>query len=61
MKRILPILLLTFLFPSFAYGLTIGALVQRDSLYDKKFTDVPFTGEVTGGIQGTFNNGVKVK
>ena len=61
MKRILaPILLLTFLFPSLAYGLTIGALVQRDGLYYKKFTDVPFTGKITGNKQGSFKDGKKV-
>ena len=32
-------------------------LVERDGLYCKKLTDVPFTGEVTGLRQGTFKNG----
>ena len=60
MKRILaPILLLTFLFPSFAYGLTMDDLVKTDGLYYKKFTDVPFTGKVTGNTQGSFRNGKK--
>jgi hypothetical protein len=55
MKRILaPILLLTFLFPSLAYGETMNDLVKRNY---KKFTDVPFTGRVTGKTQGSLKNG----
>ena len=34
-------------------------LVERDGLYYKKFTDVPFTGEVIGREQGKFKNGKK--
>ena len=60
-KRLLaPILLLTFLFPSLAYGETIHDLVKRDDLYYKKFTDVPFTGKITGGTQGTFKDGKEI-
>ena len=60
MKRILtPILLLTFLFPSLAYGVTMDDLVQRDGLYYKKFSDVPFTGKTTGKSQGSFKDGQK--
>jgi antitoxin component YwqK of YwqJK toxin-antitoxin module len=58
MKRILaPIVLLTFLFPSLAYGVTWDELVVRDGLYYEKFSDVPFTGKITGKTQGTFRNG----
>ena len=32
-------------------------LVIRDGLYYKKFTDVPFTGKITGKSQGTIRNG----
>ena len=32
-------------------------LVITNGLYYKKFTNVPFTGEVTGRIQGTFKDG----
>jgi len=32
-------------------------LVHREGLYYQKFTDVPFTGKVTGEYQGVFNNG----
>ena len=34
-------------------------LVIRDGLYFKKFTDVPFIGEVTGKQQGLFKDGKK--
>ena len=32
-------------------------LVKRDGLHYKKFTDVPFTGKVTGKEQGTYKDG----
>ena len=58
MKRILaPILLLTLLFPSLAFGETMDDLVERDGLHYPKFTTVPFTGKVTGQEQGSFRNG----
>ena len=34
-------------------------LVEREGLYYKQFTDVPFTGEVTGDKQGSLKNGKK--
>ena len=34
-------------------------LVFRDGLYYQKFTDVPFTGEVSGEEQGILKYGVK--
>ena len=37
--------------------LKLGDLVLRDSIYFKKCTDVPFSGEVTGRQQGSFKNG----
>ena len=38
------------LLPSLALGeeVTMDDLVEREGLYYKKFTDVPFNGEVTG-------------
>ena len=61
MKRILtPILLMTLLFPSIAYGETMDDLVKRDGIHYKKFSDVPFTGKVTGIDQGSLNNGKMV-
>jgi hypothetical protein len=60
MKRILaPILLLTLLFPSLAFGETMDDLVVREGLHYKKFSTVPFTGKTTGKIQGTFKVGKK--
>lgn len=60
MKHLLaPILLLTLLFPSLAYGLEFKDLVERDGIYYEKFTDVPFTGEVKGISQGAFKDGKK--
>ena len=47
----------TLFVPSFAFGLTRDDLVERDGLHYKKFTDVPFTGKVTGRIQASFKNG----
>ena len=46
MKRFLtPILLMVLLFPSLALGeeVTMDDLVEREGIYYKKFTDVPFT------------------
>ena len=58
MKHLLaPILLLTLLFPSLAYGETMDDLVKRDGIHYKKFSTVPFTGKVTGKSQGSFKNG----
>ena len=34
-------------------------LVERNDLYYKKFSDVPFTGEVSGMESGKFKNGKK--
>ena len=59
MKRILaPIILMTLLFPSLAYGVTMDDLVKRDGIHYKKFTEVPFTGKTTGQTQATFRNGM---
>ena len=58
MKRFLaPILLVTLLFPSLALGLEIDDLVLREGLWYEKFTDVPFSGKVTGQIQGELKDG----
>ena len=39
---------------------TMDDLVERDGLYYKEFTDVPFTGDITDKTtQGTFRNGEK--
>ena len=61
MNRFLaPIVLLTLLFPSIAIGETMDDLVEREGLYYKEFTEVPFTGKVTGQYQGEIKDGKKV-
>jgi hypothetical protein len=49
-----PILLLTLLFPALALGgeVTMDDLAERGGVHYKKFTDVPFDGEVTGRERG---------
>ena len=42
-----------------AWGETYFDLVQREGLYYKKFTEVPFSGTVTGRFQGKIKNGKK--
>ena len=34
-------------------------LVERNNLYYKKFTNVPFTGEISGEKNGSFKKGKK--
>ena len=60
MRRILTsVVLVVLLFPSLALGETVKweNLVQREGLHYKKFTDVPFTGKVTGKEQGKLKDG----
>ena len=45
-------------FPS--WGETMDDLIERDNVYYKKFSDVPFTGKVTGETQGYLNKGIKI-
>ena len=54
--------LLVFLFPVVSMGETVDRteLVTRDNLYYKKFTDVPFSGTVTGKEQGRLLEGKKI-
>ena len=44
---------------SVGWSLEYKDLVKRDGIYYKSFTDVPFTGEVTGKKNGSFKNGKK--
>ena len=39
--------------------LTMDYLVERNNLYYKKFTNVPFTGEISGEKNGSFKKGKK--
>ena len=58
MKLIIKILFpMCLLFPMTTFGETIDDLVQRDGLFYKKLTVVPFTGNLTGKTQGAFRNG----
>jgi antitoxin component YwqK of YwqJK toxin-antitoxin module len=34
-------------------------LVEREGLYYEKFTKIPFSGKVTGQVQGSFKDGKK--
>ena len=36
---------------------TLDDLVERDGLYYPKFSEVPFTGKITGNQQGSIKNG----
>jgi hypothetical protein len=42
-----------------SWSATLGDLVERNGLYYEQFTDVPYTGEVTGDTQGSFKSGKK--
>ena len=42
-----------------SWSATLDDAVERDGLYYEKFTDVPYTGGVTGSEQGSFKGGVK--
>ena len=42
---------------SWSESLTMDDLVERNELYYKKFTDNPFTGEISGIENGSFKNG----
>ena len=60
MRHILTsLVLLVLLFPSLALGETVkwGDIVERGGVHYKKFTDVPFTGKVTGRGKGKLKNG----
>ena len=55
---LLPLILL--FSPAVALGETIDDLKKRDGLYYKNFSDVPFTGNITGKTQGEIKNGKEV-
>ena len=63
MRAVLIIISLLYitLLPSLGWSetVTINNLVQRGGLYYAKFTDVPFTGEVSGLENGKFLDGKK--
>jgi len=55
-KTLLTILFISLL-SSPSWSAEMGDLVIREGIYYQKFTDVPFTGKVTGKEQGSFKNG----
>ena len=62
MRHILTsLVLVVLLFPSLASGETVkwDDLIYREDLFYKKFTDVPFSGKVTGRFQGKIKDGVR--
>ena len=34
-------------------------LLKKDGIFYEKFSDVPFTGKITGPLKGTFKKGMK--
>ena len=61
MRHILTsLVLVVLLFPSLALGETVHSndIVEREGLLYKKFTEVPFTGKVTGYERGKVKNGI---
>ena len=55
-KTLLTILFISLL-SSPSWSETMDDLVERNDLYYEKFTNVPFTGKVSGEEQGSFKNG----
>jgi hypothetical protein len=45
--------------PSFSETVSMDDLVEIGELYYKKFTDTPFTGEISGKENGSFKSGKK--
>ena len=45
---------------SAGWSLELKDLLERDGVYYKKFSDVPFTGKTTGQGQGSFKNGKRI-
>ena len=60
MRNIFIITLLLYLLSSPSWSETIEDLVERGGLYYKKFTDTPFTGEISGIQNGKFIKGKRV-
>ena len=59
MKYLLLIITLLLSSPSWGETVSMDDLVERNDLYYKKFTDTPFTGEVSGQGNGYIENGKK--
>ena len=59
MKIIVLITFLVSIFSSPSWSETIEDLVERGGLYYKKFTETPFSGEISGKENGKFKKGKK--
>jgi len=58
MRYLCQLIILTLLiFPISSWAVTLDELVTRDGIHFKKFSDLPYTGEVTGTYQGQFLDG----
>jgi len=55
-NTLLTVLLITLL-PSLGWSTPLDELMERYGLYYPKFSDVPFTGKVTGDTQGYLKDG----
>ena len=51
-------LLLILLSSFLSVGETMNDLVEREGIYYKKCSDLPFTGDVEGLVQGSFKDGL---
>ena len=58
MKTLLLLLFMSLLSTP-SWSETFDDLVKREGIYYQKFTDVPFTGKITGAEQGLLKNGKK--
>ena len=45
--------------PNVLMSETLGKLVKRDGIYYKSFTEIPYSGKVTGRTRGSLKNGRK--
>jgi hypothetical protein len=60
MKMLITLLTCLFILsPNVLLSETMEKLVERNGLYYKPFTEVPFTGTITGRIRGSIQNGRK--
>ena len=60
MKILLKFLTCLFILsPNMVMSETMKDLVERNGLHYKKFSDVPFSGKITGRTRGSFKNGKK--
>jgi hypothetical protein len=57
MKQILTTMVLMTFFFGLTLGETMDDLVEREGIYYKQFTNVPFTGNITGKKQGSYKDG----